>query len=177
MINRAVQGLVLDRHGEETWARIRTMAKVEETEFLSMEQYPDETTYRLVAASSEVLGVPAEEILEAFGEYWIEYTAEAGYGEIMLAAGRIRRTPLRRVPHRAACAGRVDLTRFAAHRVVPSAVGGTPAPAPRGASYRTGTSRTARTLPTASPGFETARSVRRWTGPGSRSTAPIRSVS
>ncbi|MGA1516640.1 MAG: heme NO-binding domain-containing protein [Phycisphaerales bacterium] len=88
MINRAVKGLVVDRYGAETWERIRVLAKVDEVEFLSMEQYPDELTYRLVAASSEVLGVPADQVLQAFGEYWIEYTAEAGYGEIMRAAGR-----------------------------------------------------------------------------------------
>lgn len=88
MINRAVKGLLTDLHGEETWTRIRELAGVDEEEFLSMEQYPDETTYRLVGASSEVLGIPADQVLEAFGEYWIKYTAEAGYGEVMRAAGK-----------------------------------------------------------------------------------------
>lgn len=87
MINRAVKDLIVERFGEETWDRIRRKAGVTETQFLSMEQYDDATTYALVAASSEELGVSAEEILQAFGEYWIEYTGAAGYGEIMRAAG------------------------------------------------------------------------------------------
>lgn len=87
MINRAVKDLVVERFGAEAWERIRRKAGVNETDFLSMEQYEDATTYSLVAASSEELGVSAEEILQAFGEYWIEYTGAAGYGEIMRAAG------------------------------------------------------------------------------------------
>lgn len=87
MINRAVKDLIVERFGADTWDRIRHKAGVTETEFLSMEQYDDATTYSLVAASSEELGVSAEEILQAFGEYWIEYTGAAGYGEIMRAAG------------------------------------------------------------------------------------------
>ncbi|MFM1805569.1 MAG: hypothetical protein RL136_2448, partial [Planctomycetota bacterium] len=39
------------------------------------------------AASAE-LGAPAEAILEEFGLYWVKYTAEAGYGELMKGAGK-----------------------------------------------------------------------------------------
>jgi len=88
MLNRAVKGLVLQSHGHEAWERIRTKAGLVDDVFLSMEQYPDEVTYRLVGAASEVLGSTPEAILEAFGEYWITYTAEAGYGEILRAAGQ-----------------------------------------------------------------------------------------
>lgn len=88
MLNRAIKDLVLQRHGAEAWTLVREKAGVEDDLFLSMEQYPDELTYRLVGAASEVLGASPDAILEAFGEYWITYTAEAGYGEILRAAGR-----------------------------------------------------------------------------------------
>ncbi len=35
--------------------------------FISNEGYPDDITYKLVGAASEVLGLPAEKILQAFG--------------------------------------------------------------------------------------------------------------
>jgi two-component system chemotaxis sensor kinase CheA len=38
---------------------------------------PDEVTYKLVGAASEVLGIPPNQVLEAFGEYWIIYGSGA----------------------------------------------------------------------------------------------------
>ena len=87
LINKAVEGLVRSRFGEDAWARIRTRAGLPDEPFVSMEQYPDKSTYDLVAAASAELGAPAEAILEEFGRYWTVYTAEAGYGELMRSAG------------------------------------------------------------------------------------------
>jgi hypothetical protein len=88
LINKAVEGLVRSKFGDSTWDRIRTRAGLPDEPFLSMEQYDDRTTYDLVAAASTELGAPAEAILEEFGLYWIRYTGEAGYGELMKTAGR-----------------------------------------------------------------------------------------
>ena len=55
--------------------------------FLSMEQYDDSVTYDLVAAASKVLDTPAEDILASFGEYWILYTGQEGYGDIIKMSG------------------------------------------------------------------------------------------
>lgn len=87
LINKAVEGLVRSRFGEDAWARIRTRAGLPDEPFVSMEQYPDKSTYDLVAAASAELGAPAEAILEEFGRYWTVYTAEAGYGELIRSAG------------------------------------------------------------------------------------------
>jgi hypothetical protein len=88
LINKAVEGLVRSRFGAETWHRIRARAGLKDEPFVSMEQYGDDVTYGLVAAASAELGVPAEAILEEFGLYWVRYTADAGYGELMITAGR-----------------------------------------------------------------------------------------
>jgi hypothetical protein len=87
LINKAVEGLVRSRFGDDAWTRIRTRAGLPDEPFVSMEQYPDKSTYDLVAAASAELGAPAEAILEEFGRYWTVYTAEAGYGELMRSAG------------------------------------------------------------------------------------------
>ena len=53
-----------------------------------MRQYPDEDTYRLVGAASAVLKLRPEHVLEAFGRYWVIYTAREGYGELLKISGR-----------------------------------------------------------------------------------------
>lgn len=88
LVNKAVEDLVCSRYGEETWTRIQAQAGVDEVGFVSMAAYPDEITYKLVGAASEVLGTPVPALLEAFGEHWILYTARAGYGELMAMFGR-----------------------------------------------------------------------------------------
>lgn len=88
LINKAVEGLVRSKFGDQSWEKIRTRAGLPDLPFVSMEQYSDESTYGLVAAASEVLGAEADAILREFGRYWTVYTAEAGYSELMRSAGR-----------------------------------------------------------------------------------------
>ena len=86
LVNKAVEQLVTEQFGDEQWRRIRERAEVDTT-FVAMSSYPDEVTYRLVEAASEVLGAPPEQILEAFGEHWIRYTVDEGYGDMMALYG------------------------------------------------------------------------------------------
>lgn len=88
MVNKAVEDMVCRNYGAPAWERIKEQAGVDIEVFLSNEPYPDEVTYRLVAAASEILRTPAANILEAFGEHWVLHTAQEGYGALMRAAGR-----------------------------------------------------------------------------------------
>lgn len=83
LVNKAIQDLVVQQFGDEAWQRIAAVAGFQDGQFLSMETYDDELTYRLVNAGSEILGEPADLLLEAFGEFWIRYTAAEGYGDLM----------------------------------------------------------------------------------------------
>lgn len=99
MVNKAVEEMVCRNHGEEVWEKIKEKAGVEVDVFMSNEGYPDEVTYRLVGAASEVLGVPAEQILIGFGEHWVLYTAQEGYGGLMQAGGNNLPDFLRNLPN------------------------------------------------------------------------------
>lgn len=88
MVNKAVEDLVRTNHGDEVWQRIKDRAGIDVDVFVSTEGYPDELTYALVGAASEVLGAPAADILEAFGVHWVLHTAPDGYGAILDAAGK-----------------------------------------------------------------------------------------
>jgi len=87
MVNKVVEEMVCMHHGEPVWERIKDRAGVDVDVFMSNEGYPDELTYKLVAAASEVLKVPVEQILIGFGEHWVLHTAQEGYGGLMQAAG------------------------------------------------------------------------------------------
>lgn len=86
LVNKAVQDLVVTQFGKEKWDEIKRKAGIG-VEFISMNPYPDEVTYKLVGAASEVLGLPPDKILETFGEYWTVYTGREGYGEMYRLAG------------------------------------------------------------------------------------------
>jgi hypothetical protein len=87
LVNKAVVDLVTTKFGQETWNKIKQKADVDIDLFVSMDAYPDDVTYRLVGAASEVLGITAEQVLEAFGEWWVLYTAQEGYGPLLNASG------------------------------------------------------------------------------------------
>ena len=99
MVNKAVEEMVVMHHGEAVWEQIKARAGVDLDVFLSNEGYPDEITYNLVAAASEVLGVPAEQVLHGFGEHWVLHTAQEGYGGLMKAAGKSLPEFLRNLPN------------------------------------------------------------------------------
>ncbi|MEY4572823.1 MAG: hypothetical protein RLZ10_2080 [Bacteroidota bacterium] len=87
LVNKAIKDLVVNNYGEETWKEIASRANFQETEFVGLQSYPDTLTYDLVKHASEVLKADPHDILEAFGEYWITYTASEGYGELMDLSG------------------------------------------------------------------------------------------
>jgi len=88
MVNKAIEDMITSQHGEELWERVRARAGVNVEVFISNESYPDEITYGLVVAASEILEQPAADILHAFGEWWVLKTANEGYGALMKAAGK-----------------------------------------------------------------------------------------
>ena len=87
LVNKAIQNMVCSRFGAAAWKDIQERAEVEVDAFISMESYPDDLTHKLVKAASLVLGLSASEIMQAFGEFWVEYTGEEGYGELMAMSG------------------------------------------------------------------------------------------
>ncbi len=87
LVNKAVVDLVTTKFGAETWQEIKQKAGVDIDVFVSMGGYGDAITYRLVSAASEVLGIEPAQVLEAFGEWWVLYTAAEGYGTLLDAAG------------------------------------------------------------------------------------------
>jgi hypothetical protein len=83
LVNKAIEALVTEVKGADVWEAVKRKAGVDEPTFISMQSYPDEITYNLVGAASDILEMPAEEILRLFGRHWILYTAQVGYGDLL----------------------------------------------------------------------------------------------
>lgn len=63
MINKAAQELIVTQFGEEQWQAVKKRAGIDIEEFDRMMQYPDQVTYDIIAAASEVLDLPAATVL------------------------------------------------------------------------------------------------------------------
>lgn len=87
LVNTAIADLARAVGGEAAWQEICARAQVPAVAFVGMTSYPDDVTYRLVEAASEVLGLPAHDVLVAFGRHWVRYTAQQGWGPVLQAAG------------------------------------------------------------------------------------------
>ncbi|MFN6037283.1 MAG: heme NO-binding domain-containing protein [Bacteroidota bacterium] len=87
LVNKAIQDLVCEKFGEDKWIEIKKMAGFEDDFFIGLQTYPDKLTYDLVKCASKVLGADASFVMEAFGEYWILYTANEGYSDMIDLAG------------------------------------------------------------------------------------------
>lgn len=88
LVNKAIKDLVEEKFGTATWRRIAAAAGFKSDEFLSMEPYDDDLTYRLVKAGCDELRMEPKDLLNAFGEFWIKYTATEGYGELLDLFGK-----------------------------------------------------------------------------------------
>lgn len=86
LVNKALEQLVKTNYCDDTWSEIANRAGVDHS-FVIMKPYPDHITYDLVAAASDVLDTPAEMLLESFGEHWIQYTVDEGYGKTVSLYG------------------------------------------------------------------------------------------
>mmetsp|Transcript_19634 Transcript_19634/g.40397 ORF Transcript_19634/g.40397 Transcript_19634/m.40397 type:complete len:468 (-) Transcript_19634:213-1616(-) len=88
-INDCTECLVLTKFGEETWHKIKEKAgcEVDDGGFLRYKYYPDSDTVELVVAAAEVLGIGVDDVLFAFGDYFIVYVQENGYSNVLECLG------------------------------------------------------------------------------------------
>jgi hypothetical protein len=86
MVNKAVKELVTEQFGADKWESIKIKANAPD-DFVGFQSYDDSITYNLVGAAVEVLEIPAEKILNAFGEYWVLKIAAQSYNDLMTSTG------------------------------------------------------------------------------------------
>jgi hypothetical protein len=87
LVNVAIKDLVIKLYDEDAWKEVCKLSNFEDEDFVGMESYPDNLTYTLVANVCKVSGLDSETVLKAFGEHWILFTADQGYGDLMNLSG------------------------------------------------------------------------------------------
>lgn len=107
LVNKGIYELVVNQYGKESWNSIRAQAGLGEDDFISMESYPDGLTYKLIAATSQILQITQEKVLEKFGEYWITHTANEGYGNLLDMAGTTFTDFLKNLDQLHSCVGHI----------------------------------------------------------------------
>ncbi|WKX97721.1 hypothetical protein Q1695_013416 [Nippostrongylus brasiliensis] len=87
-IHESFRQLVHQKYGKEVWQRIVEIAQFElGTESEVAHYYSDEETLRLATSMANTIGIPLEEVWEAYGNFLIEYTMESGWSELLCALG------------------------------------------------------------------------------------------
>lgn len=89
LVNQGIRKMVTQNFGEDVWEDIREKSGVEDV-FAAMEPYPDEVTLKLVMAASDVLALPPESVLNAFGKWWIGNAANEYSGIFKLTGKSFR---------------------------------------------------------------------------------------
>lgn len=98
IVNKAMRDLIVADYGSDAWQAVQERSGVDVEFFVSNEPYPDDISYRMVGAASEVLAVPAEEILTRFGEHWVMKTGVESYGSLLKSGGNSLREFLLNLP-------------------------------------------------------------------------------
>lgn len=87
MVNLAIQGFIAQRYGDAVWQQVKQRATPDISHFLTMEQYPDEVTLNMIGTAADLTGDEARGMLEAIGEYWIQFAQRSGYGDLLQVIG------------------------------------------------------------------------------------------
>jgi len=87
IVNAAIQDLVIANFGIEKWNLILERSGIQEDFFISSESYDDEITYKLATAASEEMNMHLDDVLIAFGEWWVIKTTKEKYSGLMESGG------------------------------------------------------------------------------------------
>ena len=88
LIHRAIRDCIKEAHGDASWEKVRRSAGADESQFVSMQAYPDEITFGLIENACKILAVEPDDLMHAFGRFWVLVTAKTHYGALLEFAGR-----------------------------------------------------------------------------------------
>lgn len=91
LINKAFESFLTDTFGQGAWHQILHQAglweQVGPDGFEALHVYPDDVTFRLVAAAAQALGRPPESVLEDLGTYLVSHPRTAPLRRLLRFGG------------------------------------------------------------------------------------------
>ena len=98
LINDCAEQLVITKFGIDAWHAIKEAAgcSVKDHGFEQHGHYPDSATVDIVVAAANALSVGVDDVLELFGQFFLQYTIDKGYDNLLRCQVRIVASPF---PH------------------------------------------------------------------------------
>lgn len=87
MIHRSARDMVVAEFGPDAWTWVLEKSGFGEAQFIGSERYPDQTTFALIGAVCDVVGLAPDQVLRAFGRHWIKAADEGPYSGVMRILG------------------------------------------------------------------------------------------
>ncbi len=83
MVNQAIKKMIVEQKGENFWLELCSQTAIPEKDFVAFQQYDDEVTLNIVLKVCELTGKSAQDLLIAFGRYWIHFAFRSEYKEVL----------------------------------------------------------------------------------------------
>ena len=87
IINKAIEELVISNFGKDKWEIILEKSGIEHSFFISNETYDDAITYQLAQTISQEMNMSIDDVMIAFGEWWVVKTTRDKYSGLMQTGG------------------------------------------------------------------------------------------
>lgn len=87
VVNQAIEGLILEKYGNEAWDEIRIASDCQDTTFYNNQNYSDSVTYALAINASKILNIELNDLLFEFGKYWVLTIAQEKYSVLLRSVG------------------------------------------------------------------------------------------
>lgn len=98
IVNKAIEDLIKENFGEDKWEAVLKHSNIDIDFFIGNEAYDDDITFKLAISASEVLGIPLQDVLIAFGEWWVLRTGKEKYRGLIEAGGSSLKEFLKNLP-------------------------------------------------------------------------------
>ena len=89
LLNDCAEQLVITKFGLDAWHAIKESANcsVKDYGFEQHGHYPDSATVDIVVAAAAALNVTVDYVLELFGQFFLQYTIDKGYDNLLRCQG------------------------------------------------------------------------------------------
>ena len=87
IVNKAIEELVISNFGKDKWEIILEKSGIEHSFFICNETYDDAITYQLAQTISQEMNMSIDDVMIAFGEWWVVKTTRDKYSGLMQTGG------------------------------------------------------------------------------------------
>lgn len=92
LLIESIMDYIRKRFGDEAWESIRQKAGIPHTCFSTHETYSEQLIPKIADSASQVIGLPEDELMDAFGVAFVSFVGQYGYDSILKVPTSINST-------------------------------------------------------------------------------------